>query len=55
MVYEVEFRPKASKDLARLSPEIARRILGKVDAMIELHPEVLKRDGSGWARRRTGG
>lgn len=33
MEYEVEFRPKATKDLGRLSPDIARRILSKIAAM----------------------
>jgi mRNA interferase RelE/StbE len=30
MVYDVEFRPKAAKDLNRLSPDVARRILDKI-------------------------
>ena len=30
MEYEVEFRSKARKDLARMSPDIARRILAKI-------------------------
>ena len=39
MEYEVEFRTKATKDLHRLSPEVARRILAKV--------AVLRQDLSG--------
>lgn len=33
MVYEVLMMPKAIRDLDSLSPEIARRILGKINAM----------------------
>lgn len=33
MEYEVEFRPKAIKDLDSVSPEIARRVVGKVDRL----------------------
>ena len=33
MEYEVEFRPKAIKDLDSVSPEIARRVVEKVDRL----------------------
>lgn len=33
MRYEIEFRPKALRDLKRLSPEISRRIEKKLDLL----------------------
>ena len=33
MEYEIEFRPKAIKDLDSISPEIARRVVEKVERM----------------------
>jgi mRNA interferase RelE/StbE len=33
MLYEVIMMPRAIRDLDSLSPEVARRILGKIDAM----------------------
>lgn len=33
MRYDIEFRPRAIRDLDGLSPEVARRVLLKVDAM----------------------
>ena len=33
MEYEIEFRPKAIKDLDSVSPEIARRVVEKVDRL----------------------
>ena len=43
MKYEVDFRPKATKDMNRLSPDVARRILAKV--------AVLRQDLSGDIKR----
>ena len=33
MEYEIEFRPKAIKDLDSVSPEIARRVIEKVERL----------------------
>ncbi len=33
MKYEVAFKPKALRDLESLSPEVARRIIDKIDTM----------------------
>ncbi len=33
MEYEIEFRPKAIKDLDSVSPEIARRVVEKVERL----------------------
>jgi mRNA interferase RelE/StbE len=33
MRYTVEFKPAAERDLSRLSPSVARRILAKIEAM----------------------
>ncbi len=33
MIYEIEFRPRAVKDLDSLSPEAARRIVRKLERM----------------------
>ena len=33
MEYEIEFRPKAIKDLDSISPEIARRVVEKLDRL----------------------
>jgi mRNA interferase RelE/StbE len=33
MVYAVEFRPAALKDLAALSPDVSQRIVDKIEAM----------------------
>ena len=33
MTYEVEFKPRAVRDLDGLSPDVARRIIGKLDVM----------------------
>jgi mRNA interferase RelE/StbE len=33
MRYEVEFRPAARRDLTSLSPDVARRIVKKIEAM----------------------
>ncbi len=33
MRYDLKFRPSALRDLDKLSPEVARRVLTKMDAM----------------------
>jgi mRNA interferase RelE/StbE len=33
MRYEIEFRPRALRDIKRLSPEVARRIENKLDLL----------------------
>jgi mRNA interferase RelE/StbE len=33
MRYEVQFKPKSIRDLDSLSPDVARRILGKIETM----------------------
>ncbi len=33
MEYEIEFRPKAIKDLDSVSPEIARRVVEKIERL----------------------
>ena len=43
MIYEVEFKPRAIRDLDALSPEIARRVIGKIDDMRENLSEDVKR------------
>ena len=35
MRYELEFRPSALRDLKKLSPEVARRILAKTSALCD--------------------
>jgi len=35
LLYDVEFRPQAVEDLDSLSPEVARRILRKVERMCD--------------------
>ena len=46
MTYRVDMLPRAMRDLNSLSPEIARRILGKIDAM--------RNDLAGDVKRLTG-
>ena len=45
MIYEVDFKPKAMKDLDNLPPDIARRIVEKIDG--------LRNDLSGDVKRLT--
>jgi mRNA interferase RelE/StbE len=33
MRYEIQFKPEAEADLARLSPDVTRRIIKKLDAL----------------------
>ena len=33
MRYEIEFKPRAVRDLASLSPDVARRIMERVEAL----------------------
>jgi len=35
MIYEIEFKPRSIRDIEACSPEVARRIIGKIDAMRE--------------------
>ena len=35
MHYALDFKPDAKRDLRRMSPEIARRVLKKIEAMRE--------------------
>lgn len=54
MRQEIEFRPKALRDLRRLSPDVARRIVRKLEQLQEyLAGDVKKLVGhpSGWRLR----
>jgi mRNA interferase RelE/StbE len=33
MIYDIQFKPAAIRDLGRLSPPVAQRILSKIEAM----------------------
>jgi mRNA interferase RelE/StbE len=35
MKYEILYNPEARRDLRKLSPEVARRIIGKIDRMAD--------------------
>ena len=35
MYYTLEFKPEAKRDLRRMSPDVARRVLKKIEAMCD--------------------
>ena len=54
MHYALDFKPEAKRDLRRMSPEIARRVLKKIEAMCEdLAGDIKKliRYAPGWRLR----
>ena len=54
MIYDIQFKPAAIRDLSRLSPPVAKRILSKIEAMRDnLAGDVkrLKQFTPGWRLR----